>query len=91
MSIGMKINEYITETIQTKKGMRRRINQLDEEITNIKKNNEKLIKDKDMYKTKLRNLKKEYIEYKIEAEQIIDELTKELKNTEGGKNEKNNK
>lgn len=79
MSIGMKINEYLNETIQTKKNMRRRINQLDTDLREIKANNKDIIKERDMYKTKLKLLKREFTEYKKEAKQIIEELTTELK------------
>ena len=74
-----KIKDYLTETIQTKRNMKKRIIQLDEELTIIKKNNVKLIKDKDMYKTKLRTLKQEYTEYQKEMELILNKYEKELK------------
>lgn len=74
-----KIKDYLTETIQTKKNMRRRINQLDTDLREIKANNKDIIKERDMYKTKLKLLKREFTEYKKEAKQIIEELTEELK------------
>lgn len=74
-----KIKDYLTETIQTKKNMRRRINQLDTDLREIKANNKDIIKERDMYKTKLKLLKREFTEYKKESKQIIEELTTELK------------
>ena len=74
-----KIKDYLTETIQTKKNMKKRIIQLDDDLKEIKANNKDLIKERDMYKTKLKQIKREFTEYKRESKQIIEELTKELK------------
>lgn len=74
-----KIKDYLTETIQTKKNMKKRIIQLDNDLKEIKANNKDIIKERDMYKTKLKLLKREFTEYKKEAKQIIEELTTELK------------
>lgn len=74
-----KIKDYLTETIQTKKNMKKRIIQLDDTLREIKANNKDIIKERDMYKTKLKLLKREFTEYKKEAKQIIEELTTELK------------
>lgn len=77
-----KIHDYLEETIQTKKNMKKRIIQLDNDLKEIKANNKDLIKDKDMYKTKLRKLKQEYTEYKKEMQLLIDRYEKELKKVE---------
>lgn len=74
-----KIHDYLEETIQTKRNMRKRIVDLDRDLKEIKANNKDLIKERDMYKTKLRDIKREFTEYKRESKQIIEELTKELK------------
>jgi hypothetical protein len=74
-----KIKDYLTETIQTKKNMKKRILQLDDDLKEIKANNKDLIKERDMYKTKLRTLKQEYTEYQKEMELILNKYEKELK------------
>lgn len=85
-SIGKRINEYITETIETKRNLKKQIalmkEQNDKLMETIKErdlNQKDIIKERDMYKTKLRQLKIEFTEYKRESQEIIDELTKELK------------
>lgn len=77
-----KIKDYLTETIQTKRNMKKRIIQLDDSLREIKANNKDLIKERDMYKTKLRKLKQEYTEYKKEMQLLIDRYEKELKKVE---------
>lgn len=74
-----KIKCYLEETIQTKRNMRKRIVDLDRDLKEIKANNKDIIKERDMYKTKLKLLKREFTEYKKEAKKIIEELTTELK------------
>lgn len=74
-----KIKDYLTETIQTKRNMKKRIIQLDDDLKEIKANNKDLIKERDMYKTKLRTLKQEYTEYQKEMELILNKYEKELK------------
>lgn len=82
MSFKNKLSDYLTETIQTKRNMKKRIIQLDDTLREIKANNKDLIKEKDMYKTKLRKLKQEYTEYKKEMQLLIDRYEKELKKVE---------
>ena len=56
------IKEYLLNTIQTKKNMRKRIYQLEEEIREYKKNEKYLIEQKEKYKksnTRLRRKLKE--------------------------------
>lgn len=77
-----KIKCYLEETIQTKRNMKKRIIQLDDTLREIKANNKDLIKERDMYKTKLRKLKQEYTEYKKEMQLLIDRYEKELKKVE---------
>lgn len=74
-----KIKCYLEETIQTKRNMKKRIIQLDDDLKEIKANNKDLIKERDMYKTKLRTLKQEYTEYQKEMELILNKYEKELK------------
>ena len=49
--------------------MRKRIVDLDRDLKEIKANNKDLIKERDMYKTKLRDIKREFTEYKKESKQ----------------------
>lgn len=77
-----KIHDYLEETIQTKRNMKKRIVNLDRDLKEIKANNKDIIKERDMYKTKLRKLKQEYTEYKKEMQLLIDRYEKELKKVE---------
>lgn len=51
------IKEYLLNTIQTKKNMRRRIYQLETELKEARENERDAIKQKDVYKAKLKKLK----------------------------------
>ena len=53
-----KIREYLDETIQTKKGMRRRIYQLENEVKEAHKNEQWAIDQMNKYKDKLKKTKK---------------------------------
>lgn len=58
------VREYLFETIQTKKRMRRRIYQQDEEIRELKLDIKDIIKQKDKYKESNKKLRKQIIELK---------------------------
>ena len=53
------IKEYLVNTIQTKKNMRKRIYQQDEEIRKLKLNIKDTIKQKDNYKEANKKLRKQ--------------------------------
>lgn len=52
------IIEYLKETIATKRGMKKRIYQLENDVKEARKNEEYAIEQMNKYKQKLRNKKK---------------------------------
>lgn len=58
------IKEYLVNTIQTKKNMRKRIYQQDEEIRELKLNIKDTIKQKENYKEANKRLRKQINELK---------------------------
>lgn len=82
MKISKKIIEYINETIETKRALKRQIEQMrihnDKLMDNIQErdlNIKDILKQKETYRTQLRKYKKEL----TESQKRIKELEKELK------------
>ena len=55
--IGELLKEYLKETIETKKGMRKRIYELERDVKEAQKNEQYAIDQMNKYKQKLRNKK----------------------------------
>lgn len=51
------VKEYLVNTIQTKKNMRKRIFQLEDQLKEAHKNEQYAIEQKDKYKEKLKKIK----------------------------------
>ena len=51
------VKEYLLETIQTKHNMRKRIYQLEADLKEARENEKDAIKQKDIYKAKLKKIK----------------------------------
>ena len=51
------IKEYLLNTIQTKRNMRKRIYQLEDQLKEAHKNEQYAIEQKDIYKAKLKKLR----------------------------------
>lgn len=82
MKLGRKVYEYMTETIETKRALKRQIEQMrihnDKLMDNIQErdlNMKDILKQKDTYKSQLRQYKRDL----TEANKRIKELEKELK------------
>jgi len=58
------IREYLQESIQTKKGMKKRIYQLEEQVREARANEKYAIEQKDKYKQTNKKLRKKLIEKK---------------------------
>lgn len=81
-----KINEYLNATIKTKKNMQKRIFELEKENKDLKLNSEKLIKDKDKYKTKLSSLNNEFNLLEMNYKLLTNDFNKVVKKIEKEKN-----
>lgn len=51
------IKEYLVNTIQTKRNMRKRIYQLEDQVKEARKNEQYAIEQKDIYKAKLKKIR----------------------------------